>query len=106
MIRAIIFAPLLLLLVLFALSNPQPVHLGLWPTDFEIDLPLSIAILLSMAVAFLLGALLLWLSALNAKLRARRAEHAIRMLEAQVAELKERLASPPALSGTALPPPV
>lgn len=105
MLRAVIFAPILFLLVLFALSNPQPVRLGLWPTDVSVDIPLSITVLLAMAVAFLLGALLLWLSAMGARLRARRAEHAVRMLESQVAELRTRLsvATPPA--GTALPPP-
>ncbi len=91
MIRALIFAPLLFILVLFALSNPEPVHLRMWPTDLTIDIPLSITVLLAMAVAFVLGALLLWLSAVGARLRARRAEHAVRMLEAQVAELKARI---------------
>jgi uncharacterized integral membrane protein len=102
MLRAVIFAPLLFLLVLFALSNPQAVHLGLWPTDVVMDLPLSIAILLSMAVAFMVGALLLWLSAVAARLRARRAENAVKMLEAQVAELKKRLATQSASTGLVL----
>jgi putative membrane protein len=92
MIRALIFAPLLFLLVLFALSNPQSVHLGLWPTDFGVDLPLSIALLLAAAFAFFLGAALLWLSVVGARLRARRAEHAVKLLEAQVASLQSRLA--------------
>ena len=91
MIRALIFAPLLFLLVLFALSNPQPVHLGIWPTDLAVDLPLSIALMLSAAVAFVLGAILLWLNVVGSRLRARRAEHAIRLLEAQVRDLKARL---------------
>ena len=104
MIRAIIFAPLLFVLVLFALSNPQAVHLGLWPTDFVVDLPLSIAILLSMAVACVGGALLLWLSAVAARLRARRAEAAVKTLEAQVAELKKRLAAQTTSTGLVLPP--
>jgi uncharacterized integral membrane protein len=105
MLRAVIFAPLLFLLVLFALSNPQAVHLGLWPTDVVVDLPLSIAILLSMAVAFVVGALLLWLSAVGARLRARRAESAVKMLEAQVAELKKRLAAQSASTSLILSPP-
>ncbi len=91
MIRALMFAPLLFLLVLFALSNPQPVHLGIWPTDLAVDIPLSIALMLSGAVAFVLGAILLWLSVVGSRLRARRAEHAIRLLEAQVRDLKARL---------------
>lgn len=105
MIRALIFAPLLFILVLFALSNPQPVRLGLWPTDLTVDIPLSITVLLAMAVAFVLGALLLWLSAVGARLRARRAEHAVRMLEAQVKELKARVSPVPSSAVTALPPP-
>jgi uncharacterized integral membrane protein len=105
MLRALIFAPLLFVLVLFALSNPQVVHLGLWPTDFMVDLPLSITVLLAMAVAFVLGSTLLWFSAVGARMRARRAESKVRMLEAQVAELKAvqaartmEISSVPALS--------
>ena len=94
MFRALIFAPLLFILILFALSNPQPVHLGLWPTDVTVDIPLSITVLISMAVAFVLGAVLLWLSVLGTRLRARKAESQVRQLEAQVAELKQRLARP------------
>jgi uncharacterized integral membrane protein len=99
LIRALIAAPLLLLLVLFALSNSQPVRLGLWPTDLKLEPPLSIAVLVAMGGAFLLGALMLWLEALAARRRARRAEYAQRLLEAQVQELKARLSGPP------LPPP-
>jgi uncharacterized integral membrane protein len=99
LIRALIAAPLLLLLVLFALSNSQPVRLGLWPTDLSLEPPLSIAVLVAMGAAFLLGALMLWVEALAARRRARRAEYAQRLLEAQVQELKARLTGPP------LPPP-
>ncbi len=103
MFRALIFAPLLFILVLFALSNPQPVHLGLWPTDVTVDLPLSITVLVSMAAAFVLGAVLLWLSVVGTRLRARRAESQVRQLEAQVTELKKRLTQS---TPTALAPPV
>ena len=113
MLRAIIFAPILFLLVLFALSNPEVVQLKMWPTDVEIGIPLSITVLLAMAVSFLLGALLVWFAAIGARLRARRAEHAVRMLETQVAELKQRVAFnsgattgiPTTSTGVMLPPP-
>jgi len=95
MLRIIIAAPFLFLLVLFALSNPQATEFKLWPTDYSVVLPLSLAVLGAMGVAFFLGALLLWMSALAARARARRAEHKVRLLEAQVAELKAR---PPAAS--------
>ena len=98
MIRIVLAAPLLFLLVLFALSNPQPVRLGIWPTDFAIEMPLSIAILVAMALAFLLGAAMLWFAAVGARGRARRAEREKRMLDGQVRELQARLAVPRAVS--------
>jgi len=91
MLRWIIGAPLLLLLVLFALSNPQPVRLTIWPFDLALEAPLSLAVLLAMGAAFLLGALIAWLGTLPARGRARRAEDTVRLLEAQVAELKARI---------------
>jgi uncharacterized integral membrane protein len=92
--RLLIALPLLLLLVLFALSNRQPVPLRLWPTDYTVEPPLSLAVLCGMAVAFLAGGLLVWISALAQRRRARRAEQTVRLLEAQVQELKARLPQP------------
>jgi lipopolysaccharide assembly protein A len=89
--RLLIALPLLLLLVLFALSNRQPVPLRFWPTDYSLVLPLSLAVLGGMAVAFLAGGLLAWVSALTQRRRARRAEQSVRLLEAQVQELKARV---------------
>ena len=40
MIRLIIATPFLLLLVLFALSNPQPTEFRLWGTDYSATVPL------------------------------------------------------------------
>jgi putative membrane protein len=77
-------------LVLFALSNMEVVRLGLWPTDYGIDVHLSLAILIAMAVAFLLGALVVWMSELGQRRRARQAERTVRLLEAQIEELKLR----------------
>ena len=94
--RLLIALPLLLLLVLFALSNQAPVHLGLWPTDYAVEVPLSVAVLGGMAIAFLAGGLLVWFSALAQRRRARQAEHTVRLLEEQVRELKARLPELPA----------
>lgn len=88
--RLLIAVPFLILLVLFALSNTGPVRLGLWPTDFVIIAPLAVAILAGMAIAFLLGALFVWANELSQRRRARRAEHTIRLLEEQIAELRAR----------------
>jgi len=83
-----------LLLALFALSNTEVVRLGLWPTDYGIEVHLSIAILVAMAVAFLLGALVVWISELSQRRRARRAERTVRLLEAQIEALQARAAAP------------
>jgi lipopolysaccharide assembly protein A len=93
--RLLIGIPLLLVMVLFALSNRAPVRLVLWPTDFSLELPLSLAILAAMAIAFLVGGLLVWFSALAQRRRARRAEFEVRLLEAEVQSLKARLPSQP-----------
>jgi lipopolysaccharide assembly protein A len=89
--RLLITLPFLLLLVLFALSNAVPVRLRLWPADYALELPLSLAILGGMAIAFLFGGALVWLSELAQRRRARKAEHAVRLLEAEVQGLKARL---------------
>ena len=68
-------------LVLFALSNTEVVRLGIWPTDYGLDVHLSLAILVAMAVAFLVGALVVWMSELGQRARARRAERTVRMLK-------------------------
>jgi uncharacterized integral membrane protein len=89
--RLLILAPFLLLLVLFALSNTASVSLGLWPTGWSLQAPLSLLMLGAMALAFLVGGLLVWISELGQRRRARRAEQSVRLLEAQVQELKSRL---------------
>ena len=94
MIRILIAAPFLALMVLFALSNPQPVKLGVWPTDYSIEVPLSLAVLAAMGMAFFLGALVIWVSAVAAAARARRAERQVRQLEAQLQEMKMRVSRP------------
>src|SRR4051794_19121775 len=95
--RFLIALPFLVLLVLFALSNSQPVYVGIWPTGYGLETPLSAVVLVGMGIAFLFGALLVWISELGQRRRARRAEHAARVLEEQVRELKARLAKPAVL---------
>ncbi len=89
--RLLILAPFLLLLVLFALSNTAPVRLGLWPTGWSLEAPLSLVVLGAMALAFLIGGVLVWIAELGQRRRARRAEQTVRLLEAQMQELKARL---------------
>ena len=94
MLFLIVTFVLCLPLVLFALSNPAVVRLGIWPTDYGLDVHLSLAILASMAVAFLLGALVVWIHELGQRARARRAERTVRMLRAEIEDLKTRTVAP------------
>ena len=68
--RALLAAPFLLLMVLFALSNPQPVKLGLWPTDYSVEAPLSLTVLVAMGAAFLIGSFMTWFGVFGARRRA------------------------------------
>ena len=104
MIRLLLAVPVLVLVVLFALSNKQSVRVVLWPTDYAVESPLSLLVLLAAGLALLVGALLAWGSSLPAKRRARRAESAVRALESQVAGLRAQLAQDRGVL-PALPPP-
>jgi len=88
LIRILIAIPFLLLLVLFALSNPEPVRLVLWPTDLMLQVPLSLAVLVAMAFSFLLGGIFVWFGLLGQARRARRAEKRAARLTREVESLK------------------
>ena len=99
MLALILSLPFLLVIVLFALSNQQTVQLTLWPTDFQLEMPLSLAALALAFVFFLAGALMTWGGTVAARGRARRAEAQVRQLRGQVESLQAR----PAMA--VLPPP-
>jgi uncharacterized integral membrane protein len=88
--RWILFVPLLVVVALFALSNPQDVEFRLWPFDVFIPAPLGVATLLIGAVGFVIGASIAWGAALPARRRAVRYEQAARLLEAEIASLKAK----------------
>jgi uncharacterized integral membrane protein len=74
MVRLLLLAPVAALLVLFALSNPQPVEIRIWPFDLAWSTSVALAVLLPCAAAFLFGALVVWSATLPDWVRARRAE--------------------------------
>jgi uncharacterized integral membrane protein len=88
--RWLLFLPLLVLLALFALSNPQDVELRLWPFDLAWVSPLGIAVLVLGAVAFVFGAVLTWAAGWPARRRAARMEEAAKLLEGELAAYKAR----------------
>jgi uncharacterized integral membrane protein len=94
MFRLILALVVILVLAIFALSNRQDVALGFWPTDYTTQVPLAVAVLVGMAVAFFLGAAIVWVDHLGLGRRARRAEAAARRLQAQLAEAEMRQKTP------------
>lgn len=92
--RLILGFILLVVMVVFALSNRQMIDLHIWPTDFAMQAPMSLTILVAMGVAFLVGALFTWFGSLAQRRRARRAEETVRLLEAQISALKARPPAP------------
>ena len=81
-------------MIFFALSNTEPVRLGLFLTDYSIEVPLSVAILDRDGHRVLLGGLRLWFTALHHRRAARRAQDAVRLLEAKHQELKPHSSGP------------
>jgi len=88
--RWLLFVPLLVLLALFALSNPQDAQLRLWPFDLTWVAPLGIAMLVLAGISFLFGALLVWTASFRLRRRAARLHQAARLLEGELAGYKAR----------------
>jgi len=89
-----------LVLVIFLLSNRDPVGLQFWPFGFVLALPLGAVVLAVLILGFLLGLIFHLPRRLAAGRRAKRAEK-------RNAELEARLAIPPAplTQPAVLPPP-
>lgn len=86
MLRWLLILPLLIVLILFALSNQQPAGVSLWPFDLTWQAPLATVVLIFAALAFLLGAFVAWAAGGPAR---RRARARIRDGEAAQAELNQ-----------------
>jgi uncharacterized integral membrane protein len=92
--RLLIAVPFLVALVIFVLSNREPVTIGFWPTDVRWDMPLSVALLIAAAAALVVGAVMVWISELRQRRRAHHAEVTVRRLEEQVRALQAQLHPP------------
>jgi uncharacterized integral membrane protein len=88
----LLLLPLLLVLVLFGLSNRQEVGLELWPFDLAWMVPLSTAMLVLAALAFLFGAIVGSAGTFAWRRRAKRLQEAARVLEAELAEHRAKAA--------------
>ncbi|WP_207460191.1 lipopolysaccharide assembly protein LapA domain-containing protein [Azospirillum sp. SYSU D00513] len=120
----IITLPIMLVAVLFAVSNRETVTFALWPLPFTLEAPIYLATLLALALGFIAGGFVAWNSQRGYRRRSRWQSNRIGYLErdlkeaqAHAAAAEKRLAemnrpvSGPATAiaaapaGSALPPP-
>lgn len=82
----IVTAPIVLVVILFSVSNLEPVTLHLWPLPFDLTIGIWLLALILLFVGFLLGAIVTWIGD-----RSRRRES--RQLARRVRELEQSLAA-------------
>ncbi len=80
---------LAVLLGLFAIANPQGVVVSLWPLSWDAAVPLWLAVLGPAALAFALGAAVVWGAHWRQRRRLAELEQAARLLEAELASREE-----------------
>ncbi len=76
---------LALVLGVFAIANPQPVLLSLWPMGYDAQLALWQAVLVPAALSFAAGALVVWGAHWKQRRRLAQLEQAARLMEAEIA---------------------
>jgi len=90
--------------VLIAVSNSQPVQLALWPLPLQIVMPLYLLVVLLLLLGVLAGLGLGWWAGRRHRRRAREASGEAARLEREVQRLREATAAaspPPIRSGPA-----
>lgn len=85
LINGIIAVIVALLVVLFAVSNRQPVTIEIWPFPYQLALGLYAVILLALAVGFIAGAIGMWLVGGQKRRELRRLRRQTRDLEESLA---------------------
>lgn len=80
----LLFVPLAIFIVFFAVENQTLVSLRIWPFADSPALQMSVWILGPLAAGLILGMLIGWLSGAGWRRRARRAERQVRAFEKQM----------------------
>lgn len=82
-----------LIVVLFAVSNRQPIVIEVWPFPFRIEASLYAVILVAILLGFVGGAIAAWMGGAEKRSALRAARKRTRELEQSVARLKDDVAS-------------
>ena len=92
--RIISFITMLLvgfLVVLFSITNREPVALDLWPLPLGIDVPIYAVVIATAVIGFIAGGIVAWFSGGRARRRARQASRRAHNLEKDLSTLNERI---------------
>ncbi len=85
LLNTIIAAVVALLIILFAVSNLEPVVVTLWPLPYQLPLQLYAVILLAALVGFIGGIVGAWLAGSDRRRETRRLRRQVRDLEQSLA---------------------
>lgn len=89
----VVFVLFVLLGVLIAVSNSQPVQLALWPLPDLVVLPLYLMVVFLLLLGVLVGLLIGWWAGRQHRRKARENAAEVARLEREVARLRETVAA-------------
>lgn len=88
----IIALPIIAVAMAFAVSNPEPVTISLWPLAYRIEVPLYIAVSGALFLGFMVGITWGWIGSLRARRRMRAETKRADVLREENTELRHQLA--------------
>ena len=83
--------PIAIAVVAFAIANRVPVPLRFDPLPYELDVPIWITVIGSLAIGFVIGSLCKWLFDYRYRSELRQGRKLIRGLEKEIFSLRKRL---------------
>ena len=83
-IACLIFVPVAIIFGIFAIENRMPLSIKLWPFFGQYEVWMSVCILGVLIAGIIFGLVVGWLSGVDWRRRARRAERRLRNLENQI----------------------
>jgi uncharacterized integral membrane protein len=81
----LVFIPVAVVVVVFAVTNRSPVTLSLWPLPYDIVVPLFVSVLGALGAGVLIGGGAIWFGVVKWRLRARAGERRSKSLERELA---------------------
>lgn len=80
----------LCVIALFVVSNPDTVHVSLWPFAFQVTVPIWSGFLGSFGLGLLIGAMIVWLAHLPKRARLHMTQRKLLKAQSQIATQKQK----------------